>query len=92
MARSACGSTLLVDGFSLSYSCDDLKRIFAPYGNILWTRVVRDRMGISLGFAYVAMADDSEANAAIKALNGKCINERVFQVIHAEAPPLPRRG
>jgi RNA recognition motif-containing protein len=85
-------STLLVDGFSLSYSSDDLKRIFAPYGQIAWARVVRDHMGVSLGFGYVAMASELEAHAAIEALNGKCIAERVIQIVPAASPPLPRRA
>jgi RNA recognition motif-containing protein len=85
-------STLLVDGFPLSYSADDLTRIFTAYGEVVWARVVRDRMGISLGFGYVAMASASEADAAIEALHGKCLAERVIQVVHAEAPPLPRRA
>jgi polyadenylate-binding protein len=85
-------STLLVDGFSLSYSAHDLTRIFTAYGEVVWARVVRDPMGMSLGFGYVAMASMSEAHAAIEALNGKCLAERVIQVVHAEAPPLPRRA
>ena len=84
--------TLLVDGFSLSYCSDDLKRIFAPYGTVVWARIVRDRMGMSLGFGYVAMASESEAHAAIEALHGKCLSDRVIQVVHAESPPLPRRA
>ncbi|MBA2253063.1 MAG: hypothetical protein H0W13_10245 [Nitrospirales bacterium] len=54
-------------------------------------RIVRDRMGMSLGFGYVAMASESEAHAAIEALNGKCIRDRVFLIVHADSPPLPRR-
>jgi RNA recognition motif-containing protein len=46
----------------------------------------------SLGFGYVAMASASEAHAAIEALNGKCLAERVIQVVHADSPPLPRRA
>ena len=85
-------STLLVDGFPLSYCSDDLIRIFTPYGKVMWARIVGDRMGMSLGFGYVAMASASEADAAIEALHRKCLSDRVMQVVHADSSPLPRRA
>jgi len=83
--------TLLVDGLPLSYCADDLKRIFAAHGNVVWARIVRDPMGMSLGLGYVAMGDESEAISALDALNGKSLCERILLVVQADAPSLPRR-
>lgn len=49
-------------------------------------------MGMLLGFGYIAMGDESQALSATEALNGKSLCGHVLLVIHAAAPPLPRRA
>ena len=83
---------LLVDGFPLSYTEDDLKRVFAPYGNVGSVQIVRDPMGMSLGFGYVALTSEPELQAALATLNGKRLYERPLKVVRAESVPLPRRA
>jgi len=83
---------LLVDGFPLSYAEDDLKRVFAPYGNVRLVQIIRDPMGMSLGFGYVALTSEPELQAALAALNGKPLYERPLIVIRSESVPLPRRA
>jgi RNA recognition motif-containing protein len=83
---------LLVDGFPLSYAEDDLKRVFAPYGNVGLVQIIRDPMGMSLGFGYVALTSENELQAALAALNGKPLYERPLIVIRSESVPLPRRA
>ena len=68
-----------------------LNGIFAAHGNVVRARIVRDPMGMSLGFGYVAMGDESEAISALDALNGKSLCERILLVVQADAPSLPRR-
>ena len=71
---------------------DDLKRIFASYGTVTGVRLVRDPLGMSLGFGYVGLTSDIEIEAATAAPNGKCLGGRLLKIVRAEAPPLPRRS
>jgi hypothetical protein len=83
---------LLVDGFPLSY-----KRMISngssPHnGNVGSVQIVRDPMGMSLGFGYVALTSEPELQVALAALNGKRLYERPLIVIRSESMPLPRRA
>ena len=55
-------------------------------------QIVRDPMGMSLGFGYVALTSEPELQAALAALNGKRLYERPLIVIRSESMPLPRRA
>ena len=59
---------------SLSYSVteEDLKEAFTPFGEVASVRLVSDKFsGKSKGFGFVEMPDNTEAEAAIAALNEK---------------------
>ena len=59
---------------NLSYEAtdEDLETAFSPFGQVASARVMVDRYsGRSRGFGFVDMPDDTEAQAAIAALNGK---------------------
>ena len=86
------GGTLLVDGVPLSYTSEDLKRIFSAYGTVTWARLVSDHMGMSLGFGYVGLTNDVEIDAALAALHGKHLCGRLLKIVRAAPPPLPRRA
>lgn len=78
---------------NLSYNTTDeqLRDVFAPYGEVTSARVAKDRnTGRSRGFAFVEMADDASANAAVDALNGKSVDGRQLKV--AEAKPREPRS
>lgn len=61
-----------------------LRELFASYGTIATITVVMDRdAGTPRGFAFIEMADDLEAEAAIKALNGTVLNDRPLSVNEA---------
>jgi len=63
---------------------DDLKTMFTEFGKLEGVRIILDRMtGRSKGFGFVEMADNSEADRAIKALNGKNIEGTNIKVIPA---------
>ena len=73
---------------NLPYSTDrdELREIFAAYGEVTAARIVNDReTGRSKGFGFVEMADDNAAKAAIEALNGNEIGGR--KVVVNEARP-----
>lgn len=70
----------------LSYDTDDkkLEETFAAYGKVASVAVIKDRdSGQSKGFGFVEMAEDSEAQAAIKELNGKELDGRTIVVNQA---------
>jgi RNA recognition motif-containing protein len=63
---------------------DELRELFAPYGNPSSATVVTDRMsGRSRGFGFVEMDDPEQAKAAIAALNGREYGGRALTVNEA---------
>jgi RNA recognition motif-containing protein len=71
---------------NLSYDTteESLRTLFATHGEVVSVRAITDRMtGRSKGFAFVEMADDSEAKAAINALNGTDLDGRSIKVNEA---------
>lgn len=61
-----------------------LSKLFAAYGTVATVTVVVDRdAGTPRGFAFIEMAEDMEADAAIKALNGAVLNDRPLSVNEA---------
>ena len=72
---------------NLSYNVteDSLRSMFEEFGEIESAKVIMDRFtGRSKGFGFVEMPGNSEADQAIKALNGKFIRRdarvRKFQI------------
>lgn len=71
---------------------DELKAVFAAFGEVAAARIVTDReTGRSKGFGFVEMPNDEEAKKAIDALNGNEIGGRKAVVNEArpreERPP-----
>ncbi len=72
-------------------TADDLLELFSTYGAISNSQVIIDKFsGRSRGFGFVEMANDSEAQAAIDALNGTPFGDRPLTV--NEARPREDRG
>jgi RNA recognition motif-containing protein len=79
---------------NLSYDTteDTLRTLFAEYGEIESISVITDRYtGRPKGFAFVEMATEQAAQAAISGLNGKSVDDREIKVDKAK-PPRDRRG
>ena len=79
---------------NLSYDTteDTLRTLFAEYGEIESINVITDRYtGRPKGFAFVEMATEQAAQAAISGLNGKSVDDREIKVDKAK-PPRDRRG
>ncbi|BBG66437.1 RNA-binding region RNP-1 [Hydrogenimonas sp.] len=69
----------------------ELREVFEVYGEVSSARVISDReTGRSKGFGFVEMPDDSAANEAIEALNGKEVEGRTIRVNEAR-PREPRQ-
>ena len=83
---------IYVANFSTQLQDDDLRKIFAPHGEVTSAEVAIDGFTEkSRGFGYVEMPDEQEARAAIAALNQKEVNGSVLQVKEAE-PKDTRKG
>ena len=64
---------------------DDLRTAFAEYGEVTSVNVITDKFsGQSKGFGFVEMAENSEADAAIKALNDTALGGRNIRVNQAK--------
>lgn len=79
---------------NLSYSTTEaeLQDLFAEYGAVSSVNIIKDRdTGSSKGFGFVEMDTQSEAEAAIKALDGSSVGGRSLRVNQAR-PRNDNRG
>ena len=75
--------TLYVGNLPWSAREEDLTETFSQYGEVVNSRIIRDRQtGRSRGFGFVEVADE-DAEAIIAALNGKDFGGRVITVSEA---------
>jgi RNA recognition motif-containing protein len=64
---------------------DDLRELFSEFGEVSSASVIMDKFsGRSKGFGFVEMSSDSEAEAAINALNQKEVSGRSLRVNQAK--------
>ena len=86
------GSKIYVGGLPYSATEQQLSDLFAAHGTVASARVITDKFtGQSRGFGFVEMSSDSEAQAAITALNGSDMGGRTLTVNEAR-PQEPRSG
>ncbi len=70
---------------SYSTSSEDLWKTFEEFGSVESADVIMDRnTNRSKGFGFVEMSNDTEAKAAISALNGKDMDGRALNVSEAK--------
>lgn len=82
---------IYVGNLPFSTSEDDLRQAFGKYGAVGEVNLIRDQFSGRLrGFGFVEMADSTQANAAIAALNGSDLAGRAITV--NEARPRTERG
>ena len=83
---------IYVGNMSFNTSEDTLQSTFSQFGDVQEVSIVSDReTGRPRGFAFVTMPDDSQARAAIEALNGQELDGRTLTVNEAK-PREPRSG
>ena len=72
---------IYVGNISYDMTEEDLRELFAAYGEVESTKIITDReTGRSKGFGFVEMENDNEAEAAIEELNNKEIQSRNIKV------------
>ena len=85
------GSKLYVGGLPYSATEQQLSDLFAAHGTVASARIIADKFtGQSGGFGFGEMSSDSEAKAAITALNGSDMGGRSLTV--NEAKPMEQRS
>jgi len=81
-------SKVYVGNLSWNTTDDSLRSTFEQFGNVLDSIVMRDReTGRSRGFGFVTYSQESEADAAIGALNDQELEGRRIKVNFANARP-----
>ena len=79
---------IYVGNLDYSVTEDGLKNAFSEYGDVSSVNIIKDKYsGQSKGFGFVEMSDNSEADKAMKALNGSQLKGRGIKVNQAK----PRR-
>lgn len=72
---------MYVSNLSFSISDDKLKQLFEKFGVVSSAKVITDReTGRSRGFGFVEMSNETEANAAMSALNNTEVDGRAMSV------------
>jgi RNA recognition motif-containing protein len=86
------GSKIYVGGLPYSATEQQLSDLFGAHGTVVSAKIIADKFtGQSRGFGFVEMSSDSEAKAAITALNGSDMGGRTLTVNEAK-PMEPRAG
>ena len=82
---------LYISNLSYNISDEDLRQLFADYGEITSAKVFMDReTGRSRGFGFVELRDDELAKKAIEELNQASYDGKVINI--TEARPREDRG
>ncbi len=86
---------LYVGNLAYSVTEDDLRRIFAAYGEVSSAAIITDKYtGQSKGFGFIEMPSQAQAEEAIKGLDGNPLKGRNIKVNEArpkEDRPKPRQ-
>lgn len=77
---------IYIGNLSFNTTEEALKDSFAEFGVVESIKVIKDRFsGRSKGFGFVEMPDNSEADKAIKALNGNQVDGNSIKVRPADS-------
>jgi len=82
---------IYVGGLSSEVAENDLKEAFEAFGKVETVNIIKDKFtGVSRGFGFVEMPNNTEALAALEGLNNKDIKGQVIKV--SEARPRSSEG
>ena len=84
---------IYVGNLPYSVTGDDLRNVFAEYGEVADAKVISDKYsGRSKGFGFVQMPDNGHAEAAIEKLNDSDLQGRNIKVNQARPKENDDRG
>jgi RNA recognition motif-containing protein len=76
---------IYVGNLAFNVTADDLKEAFSAFGKVESANIISDKFtGQSKGFGFVEMPDNSDADKAMKALNGQNLKGRNIKVNQAK--------
>ncbi len=76
---------IYVSNLSFNVQDEDLRDFFAPYGEIVSSKIINDReTGNSRGFGFVEMSDEAASKKAIAELDGATVEGRAIKVMEAK--------
>ena len=83
---------IYVGNLSRTTTEETLRSLFEAHGSVTSVKIMTDKFtGEPRGFGFVAMPNDTEAEAAIAALNNRDVDGRSLRINQAR-PPEPREG
>ncbi len=72
---------VFVSNLTSSFSEDDLRKLFSPFGEVSSCKIITDRFsGLSKGFGFVEMLNSNEGMEAIERLNGQRVSAQPITV------------
>ncbi|MHC1729598.1 MAG: RNA recognition motif domain-containing protein [Syntrophobacteraceae bacterium] len=78
---------IYVGNLAYNVTEDDLKAAFSAFGEVSSVNIVTERpSGQSKGFGFVEMPNNSEADKAMKALNGAKLKDQFIKLSQAKPP------
>jgi RNA recognition motif-containing protein len=84
---------IYVGNLSREVTEEDLRQAFGAFGQVASVTIIKDRLsGASRGFAFLEIPNKTEAEAAIRGLNGKELKGRTLTVNEARPRREGRRG
>jgi RNA recognition motif-containing protein len=76
---------IYVGNLAYSVTEDELRAAFSAYGDVTSASLIMDKFsGQSKGFGFVEMANNADADTAIKSLNGTSLKDRNITVNQAK--------
>ena len=77
---------IYIGNLSQDTTADKLRALFTEFGEIEEIKIIKDRFsGQSKGYGFIEMPSNSEADQAIKALNGKQFDGNFIKVKPADS-------
>ncbi len=77
---------IYIGNLSFNATEEELEKLFSERGKVSSVDIIKDKFtGKSRGFAFVEMPDQTEAESAIQALNGKKVKDRNIKVNQARS-------
>jgi RNA recognition motif-containing protein len=84
---------LFVGGLSWGTTDQSLRQAFEAFGEVTEARVITDReTGRSRGFGFVSFGDDTQAEEAVRGMDGQELDGRTIRVNEAQDKPPGDRG
>ena len=84
---------LYVGNLANEVTDEDLQEIFGKHGEVTSAKVIKDKFSnLSRGFGFVEMPNNSEADTAIKSLNGEDLKGKSLLINEARPKTEKKRG